>query len=82
MTDEQPYLPKEYIITYEQEYKTAVSDALQQYAPHAFTLVPCYSIRVESKDREQSLLELLAKTPGVTFREGVTRKVLDDRVKP
>jgi hypothetical protein len=71
-----PY--KEYLITYDPVHHDALVDYLQPYQTEQFTLLPLAAVRVHSAAEEQSLLEVLALIPTVTYREAVTRHVFGD----
>ncbi len=69
---------KRYIIGY--EHDVAELDAiLSGYEHHRFRSIPYCSVDVRSKQEEESLLEALAKLPGITYREAARREKLDDK---
>jgi hypothetical protein len=68
---------KQYIVEYA-EMPKELQASLQTYDYFCSDLVPYCTVTLRSKEEELSLLEMLATMKGVTYREAVSRKSLEE----
>ena len=76
------YKPQKYLLEIRNDKQAAVEkidDALAQFLPYRFQIIPLYrAVTVRSPEAEQSLLEVLAKLPEVSYRKAKERHALED----